>query len=144
MIKLILPILFPSWRFFSAIDASPRIQFAFLENEIAEPHLWYEFRPRPARISFIESLCRLLWNPRWNETLYLNTCAEHLLDEYSVMREQEILNRILSAVSEGEITLDPNTHFLLFRISTVIRENKLVTQPVMFISKPSAFIGGEV
>ncbi|MES2676417.1 MAG: hypothetical protein V4660_19420 [Pseudomonadota bacterium] len=148
MIKLILPIVFPSWRFFSGIGASPRIEFAFLHSEISEPKVWQEFRPRPARLSFAQGLRRLLWNPEWNEFLYMNTCAEHICDEHSVMREQEIMRRILLAASAGEIKSEPDAHFLLFRISTVVREDKVVKRSVVFVSKPVAvvvpvaFVGG--
>lgn len=139
MLTLILPIFFPSWRFFGGIGASPRIELTFLQNEIAEAKVWQEFRPRPQRLSFTEGLYRLWWNPQWNEFLYMNTCAEHLCDEHSVMREQDIMFRILLAVETGEITPEPNTHFLRFRISTVMREDKVVTQPVVFVSKSAAF-----
>ncbi len=135
---IILPIFFPSWRFFSSIGASPRIQFAFLKSETAEPRAWQEFRPRPARVSFTEGLRRLLWNPQWNELLYMNTCAEHLFEGYSLRYEQEIMCRILSAAHAGEVASEPNTHFLLFRVCAVIRENKVVTQSVVFVSQPAA------
>ncbi len=141
MLKLILPVVFPSWRFFSSIGASPRIQFAFLQNESDDPQLWQDFRPRPERVSFVEGLRRLLWNPQWNETLYINTCAEHLFDEPSPMREQEIMRRILAAVSRGEITSEYKATFLLFRICTIIRDRNEITQPVVFVSKPEALLG---
>ena len=141
MLTLILPVIFPSWRFFSSIGASPRIQLAFLQHETDEPHTWSEFRPRPARVTFREGLWRLLWNPDWNETLYINTCAEHLCDEYSLVREQEILRRILAAVIVGKITPELDAKFLLFRISTITRENNAVTQSVVFTSTPVAFVG---
>ncbi|MES2823641.1 MAG: hypothetical protein V4732_08565 [Pseudomonadota bacterium] len=142
MIKLILPIFFPSWRFFSGIGASPRIEFAFLPREIGEPKAWQEFRPRPKYLSFTEGLIRLFWNPQWNELLYINTCAEHLCEEHSIMREHEIMRRILLAVSAGEVKSEPDTHFLQFRIRTLVRENNFVTQPVVFVSKPVVFVGG--
>jgi len=142
MLKLILPVIFPSWRFFSSIGPSPRIQFAFLQNETDEPQVWQEFRPKPARVSFLQGLHRLLHNPQWNETLYMNSCAERLFEGYSAMREQEIMRRILAAISSGEIAVKPNDMFLLFRISAVIREGNEITQPVVFISKPVVLKGG--
>ena len=145
MLKLILPVIFPSWRFFSSIGASPRIQFAFLQNESDNPQLWQEFRPLPERVSFVAGLRRLLWNPQWNETLYINTCAEHLFDESSPMRvpmrEQEIMRRVLAAVSRGEVIPEHNAAFLLFRICTVIRDGNKIMQPVVFVSKPVALLG---
>ena len=47
-LKLLLPALIPSWRFFDTIAPSPRIEYALLHD----PHAaaaWREFRPRPAR-----------------------------------------------------------------------------------------------
>lgn len=60
VLKLLLPIIFSSWQFFSSRGPSPRIHYAFLQNENDEPQEWREFRPRPARVSFKDGLCRLL------------------------------------------------------------------------------------
>ncbi len=141
MLKLILPIIFPSWRFFSCIGPSPRIHYAFLQNENDEPHEWREFRPRPVRVSVKENIFRLLHNPRWNETLYINTCAERLFEGYSEMREQEIMKRILAAVTDNQITLEPKDKYLTYRISAVIREGQVITQPVTFVAKPALLKG---
>lgn len=136
MLKLLLPILFPSWRFFSSIGPSPRIHYAFLQNETDEPVAWQEFRPRPERVSIKEGFCQLLHNPRWNETLYINTCAERLFEGYSEMREQEIMKRILAAVDTDKIIIKSCGKYLVYKISAVIREGQLITQPVTFIAKP--------
>lgn len=136
MLKLILPVIFPSWRFFSSIGPSPRIHYAFLQNENDEPQEWFEFRPRPGKVSFKESLCRLFHNPHWNETLYLNTCAERLFEGYSEMREQEIMTRILAAVTAKQIAVAADSSYLVYKISAVIREAQVITQPVTFVAKP--------
>lgn len=136
MLKLFLPVIFPSWRFFSSIGPSPRIHYAFLKNESDEPQEWQEFRPRPERVSFKEGLCRLFHNPHWNETLYLNTCAERLFEGYSEMREQEIMKRILATVNANQITLESKDKYLIYRISAIIREGQAITQPVTFVAKP--------
>ncbi|RYY03050.1 MAG: hypothetical protein EOO53_10235 [Gammaproteobacteria bacterium] len=137
MIKLFLPVLFPSWRFFSSIGPSPRIEFALLQNENDELVNWQEFRPKPARISFVKGLLLLFHNPRWNETLYINTCAERLFEGYSEMREQEIMRRILASISVGEIIADSNVCYVTYRISAVMREGQVISQPVTFIAKPA-------
>ena len=142
MLKLLLPVLFPSWRFFSNIGPSPRIYISFLQEKESEPQLWREFRPRPVRITFMQGLWRLFWNPKWNEMLYINTCAEHLFDEYSFVREQEIMCRILTAVNAGDIKTDHKAHFLLYRIDAVVRDGNTISQPTMFVSKPAALSGG--
>jgi hypothetical protein len=136
MIKLFLPILFPSWRFFSSIGPSPRIHYTFLESESDDPDCWQEFRPKPERIPFKKSLFNLFHSPQWNEILYINTCAERLFEGYSEMREQEIMQRILAAVNLNEIQLKPEAKYLVYRISAIIREGGSVTQQVAFIAKP--------
>lgn len=136
MLKLLLPVIFPSWRFFSSIGPSPRIHYAFLQNEHDEPQEWREFRPRPERVSFMEGLRRLLHNPEWNETLYINTCAERLFEGYSEMREQEIMKRILATVNAEQFTIAANSNYLVYKISAVIREAEIITQPVTFVAKP--------
>ena len=102
MLKLLLPVIFPSWRFFSSIGPSPRIHYAFLQTESDEPQEWHEFRPRLEHVSFKESLWRLLHNPRWNETLYINTCAERLFEGHSEMREHEIQTYVASGEPMGK------------------------------------------
>lgn len=137
MFRLLLPVLFPSWRFFSSIGPSPRIEYAFLQNEQDAPVSWHAFRPRPSRLSLGQQLRRLLWNPHWNETLYINSCAERLFDQYSDMRAQEIMRRMLVAANSGEIAIAPGARYLVYRISAVIREGDDVTQPVLFSAKPA-------
>lgn len=136
MLKLLLPVIFPSWRFFSSIGPSPRIHFAFLQNENDEPDVWYEFRPRPAKINFKNGLWRLFHNPEWNETLYINTCAERLFEGYSTMREQEIMRRILAAIRNGEIQVDATKPYVTYRISAVMREGQVIGQQVTFVATP--------
>lgn len=138
MFKLFLPIIFPSWRFFSSIGSSPRIHYAFLENAESEPREWIEFRVKPVKVPLKEGLRRLFHNPEWNETLYINTCAERLFEEYSEMREQEIMRRLLNAVAMGEIKPSLHTHFLTYKISAVMREGQTTTQMTTFIAKPQS------
>ncbi len=139
MLKLFLPVLFPSWRFFSSIGPSPRIHIAFSNNESDEPIHWREFRSLPEKLSFREGIFRLFHNPRWNETLYLNSCAERLFEAYSDIREQEIMRSILAAIKSGEINPDANSTSVKFKISAVIREGRAVTQPVTFVSRAVSF-----
>ena len=136
MLKLILPVIFPSWRFFSSIGPSPRIHIAFLQNENAEPDNWLAFRPLPAKVNFKNGLWRLLHNPQWNETLFINTCAERLFEGYSAMREQEIMRRILAAIARGEINGDEAKPYVTYRISAVMREGQVISQQVTFVATP--------
>ena len=136
MIRLLLPVIFPSWRFFSSIGPSPRIHIAFLPDEHDEPNVWQEFRPRPAKVSLKNGLWRLLHNPEWNETLYIITCAERLFEGYSEMREREIMQRILAAIHSDEITVDADKPYVTYRISAVMREGQVIGQQVTFVATP--------
>lgn len=136
MFKLFLPILFPSWRFFSSIGPSPRISYAFLNNEDDEPGFWHEFRPAPDKIPLKKLLFNLFHNPQWSETLYINTCAERLFEGYSAIREQEIMQRIMMALVD-EIATNSDARYLVYRISAVVRDVKAVKQQVTFVSKPA-------
>lgn len=141
MLKLFLPVLFPSWRFFSSIGPSPRIHYALLQAEHDEPHQWLEFRPKPIHIPLKKKLWLLLHNPQWNEQLYINTCAEKLFEGYSEIREQEIMRRILAAISAQEIFVSPDDKYVVYRVSAVMREGQEVKQQVTFVSIPVQFKG---
>lgn len=137
MLNLVLPVIFPSWRFFSSIGPSPRIHYAFLEDENSEPQEWIEFRPIPQRIRFLSRLRNLFYNPEWNEKLYMNTCAERLFEAYSPMRDQEIMARLIAAYNSGEIASANEVSYITYRISALMREGNEVIQQVTFTSQPA-------
>lgn len=147
MFKYLLPILFPSWRFFSSIGPSPRIEMGFVANENSEPQGWLPFRPLPKKVNFTLGLQQLFHNPLWNECLYINTCAEHLFENYSEFREREIGLRLVAAVLNKEIVVDSEFHYLVFRIRALESEaGQLeseagqVRDEVVFISKPFGLV----
>lgn len=119
--KLLLPALIPSWRFFDRIAPSPRIEFVVLKSARDTSDNWQEFRPRPARFSIISMAKRMVWNPRWNEQLFLVSCAERLAENPTghsrVHWEQEIWRRIAAALPDN-----PEAPFLQFRLVFVSRE----------------------
>jgi hypothetical protein len=133
MLKLILPTIFPSWRFFSSIGASPRIQITLLKTEDSEPEVWQEFRPRPARLTLGQGLLRLIHNPRWNESLYLNTCAERLFEMESPWHQREIAIRIGAALTAGDITTH-GEHYWRYRIIAIESEPGSLTETVVLVS----------
>lgn len=92
--SLLLPALVPSWNFFDVIAPSPRVEYALAGSRDAVLDAWAEFRPRPPHLSLAMMLARLLWNPRWNESLYLVSCAERLVEEPTAYGEGEIFRRI--------------------------------------------------
>lgn len=123
MIKLVLPILFPSWRFFSGIGVSPRFDVGFVSHEGDFPSEWIPFRPLPKTLSFTQNLKRLVYNPAWNELLFLNSCAERLFDGGGEFYHQEIARHLLSAVQSGEISVPDGSCFMRFRIRAIYSED---------------------
>jgi len=92
--SLLLPALIPSWNFFDVIAPSPRVEYALADSRDAALDVWTEFRPRPLRMPPAAMLGRLFWNPRWNESLFLVSCAERLVEEPTAHGEDEIFRRI--------------------------------------------------
>jgi hypothetical protein len=140
LLKLFLPIIFPSWRFFSSIGPSPRIEVGFVADTNSEPEEWLPFRRLPKKINFTLALQQLFHNPLWNERLYINTCAEHLFEGYSEFREREIGERLVAAVLKKEIVFDGEFHYLVFRIRALEVEAGQVKDEIVFVSKPFVLV----
>jgi hypothetical protein len=66
-----LPVVLPSWRFFDEIAPSPRIEYALLSSRHAQSPSWHPLTSPSLPLSPVRLLLRLLWNPHWNEYLYL-------------------------------------------------------------------------
>ena len=132
-LKLLFPALIPSWNFFDLIAPSPRIQFSLLKEENDLDRNWQEFRPRPNHLSFLQMIKRMFWNPMWNESLYLVTCAERIIESYTSHSEDEILTRI-----ENDLKLDSNktiATYLQFRLIIIQRKEKQLQETVVFTSR---------
>ena len=134
MLRLLLPALIPSWRFFDTIGPSPRIEFAVVEHPDAPVPEWQEFRPRPARVSLATMLLRLFWNPRWNESLYLATCAENLLEGPSAFREGELLKRV--ANDRHATSGFGQSAYLRVRVCVIKRDHGSIARELLFASAP--------
>jgi len=128
-LSLLVPALIPSWRFFDIVTASPRIEVARMVSAADAPARWHEFRPRPPRLSPGAILRRLFWNPVWNETLFLVSCAERLLETPTRHGADEIAARIAA-------TLGPGPGFFRFRIVLVGREGEVPTTEIAYVSPP--------
>jgi hypothetical protein len=129
-LKLLLPAIIPSWRFFDRVTASPRIEFSIISNEKETPSHWQEFRPRPQHVSLITMLKRMASNSRWNESLFLVSCAERIMENPTAHSKTEIAARIcleLKAEQEG---------FMKFRLVFICREGETLHSEIMFISDP--------
>ena len=135
-LKLLLPALIPSWNFFDYIAPSPRIQFALLNKENEPPHEWHEFCPRPVHVSIMQMIKRMFWNPKWNESLYMLSCAERLIEKYTPHSEGEILNCILKDLrSTPENALLLNATHLQFRLIVIQRKNDQLHEEQTFLSR---------
>lgn len=118
-LKLLLPIMIPSWRFFDEIAPSPRIEYCLLATPQAKPQDWHIFRPRPAHLSVKTMFKRMLWNPDWNDTLFTASCAERLManPESFDHSAQEITTRIQHDLADQS----EKTPYFIFRLRFTYR-----------------------
>jgi hypothetical protein len=140
-LQLLLPALVPSWNFFDVIAPSPRVEYALIPSAEASPEAWREFRPRPERLAPTTMVARLLWNPRWNESLFLVSCAERLIDNRTAHSEDEIFKRIAAGLARGGTALEG---WLTFRLVFVAREDEAITREMLFEASPRALAEIEV
>lgn len=132
-LKLLLPALIPSWRFFDFIVASPRVQFVLLNSAGKPLGDWQEFRPRPAQLSFGKMLQRMLWNPQWNESLFMVSCAERLLENPTRHSEDEIFKRIQREIERTGSRPEDATQ-VQFRLLMVERRDTVLYREVDYLS----------
>jgi len=139
-LKLLLPALIPSWRFFDTIAPSPRIEFTLLKTAQDTPERWQEFRPRPPRLPMSSMLKRMVWNPVWNEQLFLVSCAERLMANGAPRSSHEILMRIKAALELGSVDVMA-TPYLQFRLVFVSRNGTQLQKDIPFISEVYRYFG---
>jgi hypothetical protein len=132
-LTLLLPALIPSWRFFDTIGPSPRIEFTLLKGAHDVPEKWQEFRPRPAHLSLGSMLKRLFWNPRWNETLFLVSCAERLMENGAEHNAREIAERVETEL-EQKTVFGTEMPYFKFRLVFVQRQGMRMQQDIRFTS----------
>ena len=145
-LKLVLPAIIPSWNFFDVIAPSPRVEYALLDNENKIISEWCEFRPRPEHLSFIQMLKRLLWNPRWNETLFVVSCSERLMVSPTEHSELEILNRISKDLQEQKTKeLSEEVVRLQFRLQVIRRNGSQLEREICYQSRiiPLRMLAGD-
>ena len=118
-LSLILPVLVPSWRFFRAVDPSPRVEWR------RPGETWQAYRPRPARVGPGSMLLRLVWNPEWNDDLFVVSCAERIEQGPDPVAAREIARRM------------PQGCGVQFRLVFVHDDGTQVTQEVVHTSAPA-------
>lgn len=102
-----------------------------LSSPDATPEDWQEFRPRPQRVVPLTMLIRLFWNPWWNETLFLVSCAERLADHPTAHSEDEIYRRIAT-----DLDAAPEWSWLCFRLVFLVRDNDEIVREERFRAQP--------
>ncbi len=127
VISLLLPALIPSWRFFKTVAPSPRVEYRVIGGAGARD--WQEDRPRPRDISVAALLWRMVWNPDWNEQLFLVSCAERMIEEPSQHSLDEILTRVARLLPVGQ-------GLLQIRLVFISREGDALVKTVEYESEP--------
>lgn len=133
-VQLILPALIPSWNFFDVIAPSPRIEYALCDEAGLSKSGWMPYRPRPKSISTLTMVRRLIWNPHWNETLFLNSCAERLSQGIT---PEHSANEILTRMKRDLAHDNEASHFR-FRLIFIHREGDALTEEEICVSEPEA------
>jgi hypothetical protein len=133
VLRLVLPVLVPSWRFFDSIGPSPRLEYQWRAPEAPEDpaQAWTPWVLTPARVGVGTMFARLFFNAARNETLYLLACCERLLDDGSRHAEQEIAARLSAHLHEGRLAAPG---LVRFRVVEVHREAGQLQRQVAFVS----------
>lgn len=141
-LALILPVLIPSWRFFKAIEPSPRVEWALRpkgdsaagDNAAGDNAavVWHPFRPRPLKVTPLQMVTRLFWNPDWNDALFVVSCAERILQEPTDHSITEITRRIQQDIAQ--MPMDVSADLLQFRLVFVHREGTDLVREIVFLS----------
>ncbi|MEP1941902.1 MAG: hypothetical protein ABJJ03_02180 [Sulfitobacter sp.] len=87
-----------------------------------------------------QMLRRLFWNPDWNETLFLVSCAERIQQAPTDHSITQIKQRILSDI-EGGANADTG-RWLQFRLVFVHRTDNDLSEEVVFVSDVFPITGG--
>jgi hypothetical protein len=78
-------------------------------------------------------LARIFWNPGWNESLFVATCAERLIQDPSDERFREILDRIRAELARSSTDREV-APFLKVRVVFVSRQGPGLREDVAFVS----------
>lgn len=127
-LRLLLPILLPSWRFFAGVGPSPRVQGLLSTGDRSAPD-WRDFGQPPENLSAFTMLCRLFFSPGRNEDLFLVSLSERMITDPTDHTLREIWTRIDQAVPPGQICLR-------FRLCFVSRENEDLVSDTLYQSDP--------
>ena len=144
-VRLLGPVLIPSWRFFDVVAPSPRLEYAIADSAGAAFAQWHVLPLLVANVSLRQMLWRLFYNAQRNDALFLVSCCERVLEQadtavdtaphddssLAARAQQEILRRATRhAQQTGRLpTHGAVQHWLRFRILEVRRvEDDLHTE----------------
>ena len=137
-LKLILPVIVPSWNFFDDITASPRLEVTILNSSQDKGEDWQAFYQKPRSLNTLESIKRLFWNPQWNQSLWGVSCAEQFImtedENRRIEIQAEMIDRIRLEIFRRHIAFEG---FFKFRLVLVEREDghsKNLQRDVVFTS----------
>lgn len=126
VLKLMLPVMIPSWRFFDVIAPAPCLEIAILDDKYDPKRAWRQFRPRSKALSTHDLLRRMFWNARWNESLFLTSLAERLMHGEEAFAKREIFARIAKDIDvQG---------FMQFRLVFSYRDEDEIVSDVVYTS----------
>ena len=125
-LRLILPVLLPSWRFFKTVEPSPRVEWALVGAD------WQALCAVPDQVTPLQMVARLFWNAARNDALFMVSCAERIEEEPTAHSIAEITQRVRDAIALSA-ERGPSAQFRLVFVS---RKGARITREVLFVSDP--------
>ena len=116
LITLLLPVLFPSWRFFMTVGPSPRIEYRL------DGGTWAESHPMPAHVTVGQMALRMFGNNARNTQLYMVALAERLVAAPSDHSRDELLRLITERHGQKGAVLEFRLVFVMRDGAELIRE----------------------
>ena len=83
-VRLLGPVLIPSWRFFDVVGPSPRIEYGFQLAADVAPACWHRLEFAPPAVSLTQMLLRLFFNAQRNDMLFLVSCCDQVISDSSL------------------------------------------------------------
>ena len=119
--SLLMPVLFPSWRFFMTVGPCPRVEYRQMGGA------WRESHPKPAHLWVGQMAMRMFSNHARNPQLYAVALAERLVAAPSDHSRDELMR--LGAEAHG------SAGQLQFRLVFVMREGEELISEVIYTSE---------